>query len=263
MVAAEKNRTSKRILVSLENSRLGAMALEAAAELATELQAQLQGLFVEDINLLNLAGLPFAREVGHESATERRILSSDIERSLKAEALHTQQLLARTAERLQLQWSFQVVRGQIISEVLSFAGEADLIIFGKMKKTQSESITIPMKQNVHQVLVVFDGSPTSQRALTTALLMARLNATMLSVLIEGDTPESINALREIAASKFASYISKIRFLNTPRSQLVRKIQETLKENKGILVLGRESHLFSYKELQQLLGSISCPVILAS
>ena len=263
MVAAEKNITSKRILVSLENSRLGAMALEAAAELATELQAQLHGLFVEDINLLNLAGLPFAREVGHASATERRILPSDIERSLKAEALHTQQLLARTADRLQLQWSFKVVRGQIISELLSLANEGDLIIFGKMTRIQSESISIPMKQNIQQVLIVFDGSSTSQRALTTALLMARLNATMLSVLIVSDTAESISALREKAASQLASDISKIRFLYAPKSQMVKQIQETLKEKKGILILGREHHLFSYKELQQLLGSISCPVILAS
>ncbi|WP_124945600.1 universal stress protein [Sulfurirhabdus autotrophica] len=254
---------SKRILLSLENSRLGDMALDAAAGLATELQAQLQGLFVEDINLLNLAGLPFAREVGHASATERRILLSDIERSLKAGAMHAQQLLAKTAERLQLQWSFKVVRGQLIADVLSMANEADLIIFGQMKTIQNESPILPLKQHIQQALVVFDGSPASQHALMTALLVARLNATTLSVLVESNTTESKNALREIATSKLTTYLSKTRFFYTQTPHLTHKIQALLKEKKGILVIGKTHHQFSYKALLQLLGSINCPVILAT
>ena len=54
---------SRRILVAIDTSPHGSAALEAAARLATELRAELEGLFIEDINLLRLAGLPFAREI--------------------------------------------------------------------------------------------------------------------------------------------------------------------------------------------------------
>ena len=58
----------RRILVALDASRHSLAALEAAAELAARLKAELVGLFVEDIDLLRLAGLPFAREIRYPSA---------------------------------------------------------------------------------------------------------------------------------------------------------------------------------------------------
>ena len=57
------NGSIKRILVALDASAANRTALQTAALLASELQAELQALFVEDINLLRLAELPFAREV--------------------------------------------------------------------------------------------------------------------------------------------------------------------------------------------------------
>ena len=54
----------RRILVAVDASHHSIAALEAAVELATRFQAELLGLYVEDINLLRLAQLPFGREVG-------------------------------------------------------------------------------------------------------------------------------------------------------------------------------------------------------
>ena len=56
--------TLRRIVVGLDAGPRDRAALEAAAQLAARMQAELVGLFVEDIDLLHLAGLPFAREVG-------------------------------------------------------------------------------------------------------------------------------------------------------------------------------------------------------
>ena len=54
---------ANRILVALDASPQSEAALRAAAELAALLEAELEGLFVEDINLLHLCGLPFGREI--------------------------------------------------------------------------------------------------------------------------------------------------------------------------------------------------------
>ena len=53
----------QRILVALDASTDSLAALDAAAKLAQCLQAELVGLFVEDVNLLYMAGLPFTREL--------------------------------------------------------------------------------------------------------------------------------------------------------------------------------------------------------
>ncbi len=60
-----------RILVAIDTSPHGRAALEAAADLAAASSAELCGLFVEDLNLLRLAGLPFAHEIEFASATPR------------------------------------------------------------------------------------------------------------------------------------------------------------------------------------------------
>ena len=51
-----------RILVALDASPRSLAALSTAGALAAELDAELSGLFVEDINLQRLLALPFARE---------------------------------------------------------------------------------------------------------------------------------------------------------------------------------------------------------
>ena len=61
----------KRILIALDPSRRGQSALQAAAHLAAGTGAELAGLFVEDINLLRMAGLPFARETRYAGQSGR------------------------------------------------------------------------------------------------------------------------------------------------------------------------------------------------
>ena len=58
----------RRILLALEAGNGGSAAMEAATHLAAQLNAELHGLFLEDINLIRLAELPFAREIGLTSA---------------------------------------------------------------------------------------------------------------------------------------------------------------------------------------------------
>ena len=111
--------TIRRILVALDASPHSQAALEAASELADVLKAELVGIFVEDVNLLRLAGLPFAREVGYPSGTDRPLDSPSMERELRIQAEQARQTLAGVAVRRQIRWSFRVVRGQVATELLT------------------------------------------------------------------------------------------------------------------------------------------------
>ena len=131
MTEAEQVPSIRRILVALDASPHSMAALEAAAELAAGLQAELLGVFVEDVNLLRLAGLPFAREVHAFSAIPRALDSQEIERELRAQAERARRALARAAEREQVRWTFRVVRGPVLEELLAASAQADLISLGK------------------------------------------------------------------------------------------------------------------------------------
>ena len=70
----------RRIIVGLATAPRNRAVLEAAARLAGRMEAELVGLFVENINLLHFAGLPFACEVGFASATRRDLNVESMER---------------------------------------------------------------------------------------------------------------------------------------------------------------------------------------
>ena len=118
----------RRVIVGLDPAAQSRALLEAAVELAGQMQAEILGLFVENQDLLHFAGLPFAREVGFESATRRALDIESMERSLRALAREARQALESAAEGTQVQWSFRVVRGAPAAELLAAAEESDLVI---------------------------------------------------------------------------------------------------------------------------------------
>lgn len=71
--SSKKKAKTDRVLIALDANLRSLDALRLAAELAARLEAELLALFVEDVNLIRLAGLPFAREVDRSSAVERQL----------------------------------------------------------------------------------------------------------------------------------------------------------------------------------------------
>lgn len=118
----------RRIVVGLEPAPCARNALAAAAGIAARMEAELVGLFIEDVDLLHFAGLPFAREVGASSAAWRSLDIGTMERSLRALASEARRTMASIAERAPVRWSFRVARGSVTSELLAGAEEADLML---------------------------------------------------------------------------------------------------------------------------------------
>jgi K+-sensing histidine kinase KdpD len=87
-----------RIVVSLDAASEIATAIDTAARLAAHWKAQLHGVFVEDEDLLNLAGLPFARQITLQSGAEP-LTVEDVERHLRAAADRARRALATAAAR--------------------------------------------------------------------------------------------------------------------------------------------------------------------
>ena len=84
-----------QILFALDAASHNLDSVESAVTLAVRLQAELQGLFVEDTDLLRIAELPFAREVVGPSGHERQLSGNHMARSLRAQASQARELLSR------------------------------------------------------------------------------------------------------------------------------------------------------------------------
>jgi hypothetical protein len=116
----------RRITV-VQDSAQAAPALDALAEAAAALEAELTGLFLEDIGLLHFAGLPFAREIG-ASAQPRGLDVQTMERRLRSQAEQARRALAAAAEGKPLRWSFRIERGTLPAGLRSALTDADLVV---------------------------------------------------------------------------------------------------------------------------------------
>jgi nucleotide-binding universal stress UspA family protein len=270
----------RRILVALDASPHSLAALEAAAELAAGLKAELLGLFVEDINLLRLAELPFAREMGVFSTTRRRLDILEVERELRAQASRARRALAIAAGRAQVPWSFRVARGVIAAELLAAASEADLVILGKVGwsptgrrhmgstaravLSQATCLTLILQEGVRlslPILVVYDGSTIAQKALSAAIRLVRGKNGYLTVLILADGPDAARELQTNVAKwlRERGLEARYRWLVGADVRHLPRIVDS--EGCGMLVLPGQHSRVQSQGLLVWLDEVTCPVLL--
>ncbi|HEX9050121.1 MAG TPA: hypothetical protein VF841_06255, partial [Anaeromyxobacter sp.] len=94
---AEREPAFRRIVVGLDASAASLDALAAAAALAGRLRADLAGVFVEDEDLIRLAGLPFAGVVRLPGGAREGIDLARAEAELRALAAGAREALERAA----------------------------------------------------------------------------------------------------------------------------------------------------------------------
>lgn len=257
-----------RILLALDISPRSRAALEMAAALAAELDIELAGLFVEDVDLLHLSGLPFAREVGLFSRGSQPMLVHDMEHAMQREAGEVQRLLAEAAERLRLRWSFQIARGRIANELFAQAGNFDLVVLGKCARlglrlvgdSLAESASRPRATS--PVVAVYDDSAAARRALELSDHLARASGAELQVLVTvaeaEDCAGKLDAAKAFAAQAGIAATVRRCVIAGQISELTRAVRQL---GASVLVLEGDGRLRSSAGFATLLNEVDCPVIL--
>lgn len=124
---SQRHELIRRILLALDASTSRG-SLDAAAELAARYRAELAALFVEDEDLLRFVDFPHVRQVSLPTGRAEDVDSGSLARQLRAIAREAQRNLASASDRRRVRWSFEVVRGSLVREMVSAASQADLII---------------------------------------------------------------------------------------------------------------------------------------
>ena len=261
-----------RVLLALDISRRSRTALETAAALAAALDFELAGLFVEDVNLLRVGGLPFTRELGFFLHDTRIIDFEEMEQALHREAEEAQQLIAEKAARLQLRWSFHIARGQIADELFALAGDLDLVVLGKGARMGMRSLRdfmaaalpgeIRATRESHPVVAVYDGSVGAHRILELAQRLASAGNLELKVLVAASTDAEFSrrASKAKVLLKRAGIVSPVCRRITPGAtgELATVVRQ---ESTGVLVLNGDERFRGGKGFATLLNEIECPVVL--
>ncbi|MCL5059604.1 MAG: universal stress protein [Candidatus Thermoplasmatota archaeon] len=257
-----------RIWVALDESPRSAAALTAAAALAAELDAELAGLFVEDISLQHLIGLPFAREFSVLSGELRPLSLGEMERVWRREAATLKRQLAEAAERLRLRWSFRVARGRVLAEVSTQAQAFDLVVLGKRIGIRVMTLTQTMATGVYPnvragpVLVLFEDRSTSSRSLELGATLARRNGAELVLLIDAGSEDAYRAACTDARAALKARGTTGRCVRLSTLDGASLAKAVRRESAGCLVLANRERFLTQAGFERVLDAIECPIVLA-
>ncbi len=266
MIATPASASFNRIIIAVDALYQSGNVLELAAKLASRKQIEMSVLFIEDVRLINYASLPFAREIDLVTAIDRQLDNLQLMRALQKQAQKTSRFLEQLASQLKIDYSFKVLRGDFINEVLSASLETDVLFLSKqvgryekprLEKSHSIKSAIPVS-GTSTLCVIFDGSPGSERALKLARELAFATGKELVILLHISGEATIERLRAQVASIIDTENGSVHYM-VMTDEDNSGLQRILRRNKcEILVLHKSGR-------EQLTGPFlekpGCPIVM--
>jgi nucleotide-binding universal stress UspA family protein len=246
------------IAVALDAFDISAAALEQAARLAGRMGAKLEGIFVEDIELLNLAELPFLREVRRSSHSVEAINPVRMEQEFRVLARRAERLLGEQAARHHVAWSFRIWRGSIDTDLLNAAVEVDVLALTRLGSVLTHGHATRSGHNA--IAVLYGDSDSARRALETAIAMASEQQATLNILLPAAGEAEPGSLRQQVTSRLGSQEPLAQFIVLPDASLPAVVEALADTGSGALILQRDHELLHTPTLRQCLNSLNCPLL---
>lgn len=120
--------TFKRLVLGFQSRVPERSSLRLAAELASLLDLELLGLFLEDSSLRDLAAIPFAREIRSLGGGWHRLDTEQLSHDLDLAARNAERTFAEVAKRLQIKCQFEVVRGGMAQSIAALSRTDDIVM---------------------------------------------------------------------------------------------------------------------------------------
>jgi len=251
--------TVRRIVVAADASAPGRVALDAAIRLAQRLQAELEGLYLEDINLKRFSELPVAREFPFGGPARDATRVAD---DLRNEAMSLRRAFEEATGRARIQATFRVAEGRIEHAILAEGGDADLLVMGFQRRAgfSSPRFTPTPAAVASRPLVLYDGSTSADRTLELAARLADDDAGALTVVIRAETDTEALKLRRRAAQLLAAQDHGARFRSVVRPSLIDLCRAVTDSGSSALVIASDDALLAAGGFRRLLDDVTCPVL---
>lgn len=148
------------VVVSINLESYLASTLELAIALAIASRCGLHGLFVEDVDLLSAASLPFTREVSLLSAQPQALDYQQMLTSFNARSRLFRRSLVHQAEQSSLLWSYHTARGRKHHTALEHSTGAEYLVIGESEKSPARKLRsrriMVIKNNNHRLWQALD-----------------------------------------------------------------------------------------------------------
>ncbi len=244
-------KVSRSITLTIDADSYTPATVDIAVAMAASLNARLQGLFIEDTDLLRMADLPCSTEITFPFARQRALNKSSLQRSLRALGAQARDYLAKTAERSRVQWSFSTISGKCSEAGLADTDESELLIIGLASSYHAPAILQP--PHSRHILLIDDHSPALLAALKVVLKQTATTA-MEIVLIGGKRAEPAENIEETLRDNPNILITRL------ESNDVGQIINLVAMSPDYVIISRYQPL---SLIQKIVHKSVCPVILVT
>jgi hypothetical protein len=161
-MAKQPRKPLGRVVLAADAGSYSATSVSLAVAMASSAGSLLQGLFVEDEDLLQITGLPCSREITLTTATERSTSSEQMQRSLRRVAQQFRQTLQQQAQALQVAWRFDIMRGRVCE--IGLQPESD-VTYTILANPSAHRLQSPRPLVARKILLLGDTSQALDQAL--------------------------------------------------------------------------------------------------
>jgi hypothetical protein len=241
-MTAKQKKKRQTVLLAADVGSYSINTVSLAVQMAAAINSELQGLFIEDEDLLQVTG----------TARERPTDVDQMQRAMRSVARQFEQALQREAGALQIAWSFDYVRGRARDIGLEQGADVTYMILGQpvSHRLRSRTERAPCK-----ILLIANESRHQKQALQVVLDQFSHEKIELTLVEDG------------SGGKIAPEIEKLERNKSAELSLKALTREQLLEQLGQLGSAFCCAIISRHEkpelMSRILKTLSCPVILVA
>ena len=247
-----------RVVMTMDSATVDSGELLRLSQLAQRLDAELETVFVEDLEVLRVAELPFLREFRFASMRLENFDQQSLEAELRIVARRAEQALAGQTALRNVPWRFRVWRGSLEPELLA-ALDADVLA---LHRPDTKTSRDGSQLGEGSIAVCFDGSKAADRAFAMACALATQAQLPVTVILVGER-ESFEHLQAQVEGAMASPAPVLSFEPLPEATQASLVASARKTGRRGLVVARESPLLRDGSLRDLLHALGGPLFLVS
>ena len=247
--------STPRIQIMLNNVISSQSALKIATSIADNMGLLLEGVFVEDEDLLNVSELTFLREISASTLLQQAVDPQRMQQALAAQARQVQRFMQEHAARAGVNCAFRVWRGHVTLASLSAGLDAEIFSISGSPAYRQSVLTRQQHDVVDIYLLVDPDKPSVKIFDVVKRLSGIMTWTTHVLLATGQSPDMAATNERIR--QLASGLSPQQYDNYTTVEDLAAILH--RSNNPVLFISADHPLLLDADINRLLRSLAVTV----
>lgn len=269
----------KKVLVAMDSSRHSEVALQAAAAIAKTLEANIEGLFVQDTHLMQMSRFPSIAEVSLLTGDVKPIRKDELELQVRRLEARIKHRFEQISQNNRLSYSWKTMQGRVVEKLLEASRDADLVTIGmkgevysgrkKLGSTakavieNSRSPVLILQKELRiggSIIAIDNGTEAGVKGIELGLSLAAKTKSKLLILKENEK-QDVKTWKDELENLIGTTSVKVeaRILDKVAIEALLNIMN--REKGRLLIVPKNRHFGETRTIEKLLYNLNNPILL--